>query len=111
MPGNRGADDGAPVARRGLVMVSDGELLDALLRMAAAAGCELVRAVDCTQARRHWAQAPLVLLDAAGARRCVESGLPRRAGVVVAVRGEPPPTVWRQAVAVGAEHVVSLPEA
>jgi secretion/DNA translocation related CpaE-like protein len=92
-------------------MVSDGELLDAVLRMAAAAGCELVRAVDATQARAYWARAPLVLLDAAGARGCAESGLPRRSGVVVAVRGEPPPALWREAVEVGAEHVVSLPEA
>lgn len=99
------------VERRGLVMMSDPELLDGILRLAAAAGCELHRAVDPAQARRHWSEAPLVLLDAGAARRCGESMLPRRGGVVVAVRGEPPPAVWQQAVAVGAEHVVSLPEA
>ena len=44
-------------------MVSDAELLDTLLRAAAAAGCELVRAVDPLQARRHWSEASLVLLD------------------------------------------------
>ncbi len=103
--------DGPAGRRRGLVMVSDGELLDAVLRMAAAAGCELVRAVDATQARRHWSDAPLVLLDPPAARACAESGLPRRNGVVVAVRGAPPPAVWEQAVAVGAENVVSLPDA
>jgi secretion/DNA translocation related CpaE-like protein len=92
-------------------MVSDGELLDALLRTAAAAGCELVRAVDPPQARRHWSDAPLVLLDPAAARACADAGLPRRRGVVVAVCGAPSPPVWEQAVAVGAEHVVSLPEA
>jgi secretion/DNA translocation related CpaE-like protein len=92
-------------------MVTDTDLLDAVLRMAAAAGCELVRAVDPTQARPHWPDAPLVVLDPAAARQCAESGLPRRGGVVVTVRGEPAATVWQQAVAVGAEHVVSLPEA
>jgi secretion/DNA translocation related CpaE-like protein len=92
-------------------MVSDPDLLDVLLRTAAAAGCELVRAVDVTQARRHWPEAPLVLLDPAAARSCAEGGLSRRRGVVVTVRGAPPPSVWQQAVAVGAEHVVSLPEA
>lgn len=97
--------------RRGLVMVSDTELLDAILRLAAAAGCELERAVDATAARRLWADAPVVLLDAAAAHHCTRSGLPRRGGVVVAVRGEPPPAIWREAVAVGAEHVVSLPQA
>ncbi|WP_300012300.1 septum site-determining protein Ssd [Pseudonocardia sp.] len=97
--------------RRGLVMVSDPELLDAVLRLGAAAGCELERAVDVTAARRSWHDAPVVLLDAAAAHQCTRSGLPRRGGVVVAVRGEPPPAVWRHAVAVGAEHVVSLPDA
>lgn len=97
--------------RRGLVMCSDAELLDSILRLAAAAGCELHRAVDPAQARQHWPQAPLVLLDAAAARHCADNRLPRRGGVVLTVRGEPAPSVWQQAVAVGAEHVVSLPQA
>jgi secretion/DNA translocation related CpaE-like protein len=97
--------------RRGLMMVSDPELLDAILRLAAAAGCELHRAVDPAQVRALWARAPLVLLDAAAARQCSRAALPRRGEVVVAVRGDPAPAVWRDAVAVGADHVVSLPEA
>jgi secretion/DNA translocation related CpaE-like protein len=90
---NGGQQNGA--GRRGLVMVSDPDLLDTILRLAAAL----------------WPQAPLVLLDAAAAQQCAHAGLPRRADVVVAVRGEPPPAIWRHAVAVGAEHVVSLPQA
>ena len=43
--------------RRGLVMVSDPELLDSILRLGAAAGCELERAVDVTAARRSWSEA------------------------------------------------------
>jgi secretion/DNA translocation related CpaE-like protein len=97
--------------RRGLVMVSDPELLDAILRLAAAAGCELLRTVDAGEARRHWPDAPVVLLDAAAAAHCARAGLPRRGNVVVAVRGEPPGAVWRHAVEVGAEHVVALPDA
>ena len=97
--------------QRGLVMVSDPELLDAILRLAAAAGCELDRAVDATAARRSWAAAPVVLLDAGAAQHCARHGLPRRGRVLLAVRGEPPPGVWQQAVAIGAEHVVSLPDA
>lgn len=96
---------------RGLVMVSDPELLDALLRLAAAAGCELQRAVDPPQARAFWSEAPLVLLDAAAAAQCARAGMPRRGDVVLAVRGAPAAAVWRHAVAVGAEHVVTLPEA
>lgn len=97
--------------RRGLVMASDTDLLDAVLRLAAAAGCELHRVVDIAQARRHWTDAPLVLLDELAAQRCAPAGLPRREGVVVAVMGEPSPEVWRHAVTIGAEHVVSLPQA
>jgi secretion/DNA translocation related CpaE-like protein len=101
----------AQQARRGLVMVSDPDLLDGILRMAAAAGCDMQRAVDPAQARPFWADAPMVLLDAAAAERCARAGLPRRGEVVLAVRGEPEAAVWRHAVAVGAEHVVALPEA
>lgn len=100
---------GPPV--RGLVMMSDPELLDAVLRLAAAAGCELHRVLDAAQARPHWTAGPLVLLDAPAAQHCAAAGLPRRGGVVVAARGAPPSDVWRHAVAVGAEHVVSLPDA
>jgi secretion/DNA translocation related CpaE-like protein len=96
--------------RRGLVMVTDPDLLDTVLRLAAAAGCEVHRAFDAGQARPVWPHAPLVLLDAEASRRCGRAGLPRRPGVVVAVRGVPPPTVWRGAVEVGAEHVISLPD-
>src|SRR3954447_6289513 len=107
------ADDGAGRAegRRGLVMVSDTDLLDAVLRTAAAAGCEVVRALDPTEARRTWPGAPIVVLDPDAARTCADGGLPRRRGVVVAVSGEPPPEAWKHAVAVGADHVISLPEA
>jgi secretion/DNA translocation related CpaE-like protein len=101
---------GAAGGGRGLVMVSDTELLDAVLRTAAAAGCEIVRALDPTEARRSWSDAPVVVLDPAAARACAAGRLPRRAGVVVAVSGEPPPEAWKHAVAVGAEHVISLPE-
>lgn len=97
--------------RRGLVMVTDPDLLDTVLRLAAAAGCELERAFDSAQARALWTHAPLVLLDIEAARHCAGAGLPRRPGIVVTVRGDPPPVVWRRAVEVGAEHVISLPEA
>ncbi|HYH29199.1 MAG TPA: septum site-determining protein Ssd [Pseudonocardia sp.] len=92
-------------------MVSDPDLLDAILRLAAAAGCELQRAVDPAQARAFWADAPVVLLDAAAAAQCARAGLARRGDVVLAVRGEPRDPVWQHAVAVGAEHVIALPEA
>ncbi len=95
---------------RPLVLVSDHELLDDLLRLAAAAGCELERVPDVAAARSSWSAAPLVLLDEAAAAGCARSGLGRRRRVVVLSRGEPPAGLWQHAVTVGAEHVIALPE-
>lgn len=92
-------------------MISDHDLLDGVLRLAAAAGCEVTRVVDPAQARPLWIDAPVVLLDADAAGRCAATGLPRRDGVLVLVPGEPPPPVWQHAVGIGAAHVVSLPDA
>jgi secretion/DNA translocation related CpaE-like protein len=99
-------------AAHGLLMVSDPDLLDGVLRLAAAAGRELRRVIDPVDARRHWFAAPSVVLDADAAHACADALLPRRDRVVVAVHGgEPPPRVWQEAVQIGAAHVVSLPEA
>jgi secretion/DNA translocation related CpaE-like protein len=91
-------------------MMSDPELLDSVLRLAAAAGCEMLRVLDPPQARRGWAEAPVVVLDEDAALRCSQASLSRRDNVLVVVRAEPPPLVWRHAVAIGAAHVVSLPD-
>ncbi|MEN3303514.1 septum site-determining protein Ssd [Pseudonocardia sp.] len=96
---------------RTLLVAEDPDLLDALLRLSAAAGTEVHRAVDSADARRQWLTAPFVVLDSASAARCVEAGMPRREGVVVAVRGTPRSPDWMHAVALGAEHVVSMPQA
>jgi secretion/DNA translocation related CpaE-like protein len=115
-PGRDRAAVGAPnrahaeLGGRGLVMMSEPDLLDGVLRMAAAAGCEMLRVLDPLEARRPWAEAPVVVLDADAALRCGQAGLPRRDNVLVVARAEPPPQVWRHAVAIGAAHVVSLPD-
>ena len=85
-------------------MMSEPDLLDGVLRLAAAAGCEMVRVLDPLQARRGWAEAPVVVLDADADLRCGQAGLPRRDNVLVVVRAEPPPHVWRHAVAIGAVY-------
>lgn len=97
--------------RRPVVLASDGELLDDVLRLAAAAGCDAERVPDAAALRQRWASAPLVLLDEAGALACAQARTPRRDGVVLVVRGAPEASVWQRAVAVGAEHVVTLPDA
>lgn len=94
---------------RPLTAINSEPLLDALLQLAAAAGCELERVPDVAAARRGWSEAPLVLLDEQAAAACARADLPRRPGVTVLSSGDPPDTLWPQALAVGAEHVLQLP--
>jgi secretion/DNA translocation related CpaE-like protein len=93
-----------------LVMCGEEPLLDELLRLAAAAGCELHRVPDATAARRAWAAAPLVLLDESAARACVDAELHRREHVLIVCGQDPPPDgLWPIAVRLGAVDVVPLP--
>jgi secretion/DNA translocation related CpaE-like protein len=94
-----------------LVITRDRHLLDDLDRVAAAAGCELDRADGAPGGRPRWSSAPLVLLDAATVGECAMAGLGRRPGVFVLCRGEPPPDLWRRCLEVGADQVLSLPDA
>lgn len=87
-------------------LVSDPALLDELLRLTAAADCELVRVPDVAALRPLWHTAPVVLLDAPAVRACQSAELPRRSGVFVVHDGDPP---WQEAVALGAEEVLELP--
>lgn len=97
--------------RRPVAMSGQGELTEDLARLAAAAGCELEWANDVAAARARWSETPMVLLDAEAATACAIARLPRRDGVVIVAAGTPPPDVWERAVAIGAEHVVTLPDA
>lgn len=99
------------MGERTLVMVEDPELLDAVLRLAAAAGCEVHRAVDAADARRHWVTAPFVLLDEESARRCVQAGLPRRTDLMLVGLDRASIEALECAVALGAEQAVELPAA
>jgi len=96
---------------RPVAVVDDEDLLDDLLRVAAAAGCELERAPDIAAIRGRWARAPLIVLDDEAAAGCEQASLPRRSGVVLVARGVPPPALFERGVAVGAERVVGLPAA
>lgn len=97
-------------AGQAVVMTDDEELLDEVVRLAAAAGVELERVPDAAGLRRRWHAAGLVLVDEDAARAVGPLRLGRREGVVVLCRGEPPGSVWERAVGIGAEHVVSLPD-
>jgi secretion/DNA translocation related CpaE-like protein len=103
-----GARSGA--AGRPLLGTSDPELLDDLLRLAAAGGVEVEVVSDAGALRARWTTAPLVVVGADCATALARTAPPRRSDVVVAVPGPADPLVWQQAVAIGADHVAELPD-
>lgn len=118
------------LGRRPLLMTRDEALVEAVQRLAAVAGVELQ--LDA-EGRGSWSSAPLVLVGSDATGGLVSMHLPRRPGVIVVGVGAPtaPPGaglvagdpvwrddrvwrddhVWRDAVAIGAEHVIALPDA
>jgi secretion/DNA translocation related CpaE-like protein len=94
-----------------LVVTADPDLLDDLLRLAAAGGTEVDVAPDPVAARARFAAAPLVLIGADQAAACRRARFPRRPRTVVV--GHPPAleAVWEVAGQLGAEHVAELPTA
>lgn len=96
---------------RPLVITDDQDLLDDLLRVAAAAGVEIDVAHAAAHARPFWTRAPLVVVGADIADTLAATCPPPRQRVLLVTRGADDPTVWRRCVAVGAVTVLTLPEA
>lgn len=95
-----------------VVLIStDQQLGDDVVRLAVAAGAEVVVFPDAVAAAAHWAQAGTVILDTATLGQVQRLGLPRRPRVVVITHGNPDTADWRSALQVGAHSVVSLPSA
>ena len=97
------ASDGAVVLSR----IADAGLSGSVERAAAAAGVRLVATQSPT--RRNWLAAAAIIVDEAGARRCVEDGLPRRDSVLLVGAQAPSPSSWSAAITVGAENLCTLP--
>jgi secretion/DNA translocation related CpaE-like protein len=95
---------------RPLVVSSDEDLLDDLLRLLAAAGAEPELATGGPALRRAHRDAPLVLVGADALAGSTLRALPRRPGVVVVTPRELPATAWASAVELGAERVAVLPD-
>ncbi|MFC3382820.1 septum site-determining protein Ssd [Couchioplanes azureus] len=92
-------------------MTGDPELLDDLLRLAAAGGTEVDVAADPVAARPRFAHAPLVLLGADQAAACLRARLPRRPRVIIVGHEPIVAAAWDLAAPLGAEHVALLPAA
>lgn len=115
-----GMERGLP-GRRPLLMTRDESIIGAVQRLAAAAGTDAD--VDAT-GRGSWSTAPLVLIGTDVAAELASMHLPRRPGVIVVGVGAPaaspgpgsaaplaPDGIWRDALTLGAEHVIVLPDA
>lgn len=96
---------------RPLLVTADEQLLDDVLRLAAAAGVDVEVAADASAARPSWRSASLVLVGADVAADVCRRVLSRREGVVLVSRDLDDADVWERAVGLGAEHVVFLPDA
>jgi len=93
-----------------LLITADELLLDELLRLAAAAGATPEVAHDLSTALRAWSRAPAVVVGSDLLSGLARMGPPRRSSVHVAGWGNAGEDVFRSALAVGAEHVVDLPD-
>jgi secretion/DNA translocation related CpaE-like protein len=94
-----------------LAVLTDPDLRDEVDRVAAAVGVRVVHAGGGSRvSRKTWSAAAAVVLDEATAHRCGQAALPRRPHVSVLTVAEPATATWSAAVAVGAQHVLRLPE-
>jgi secretion/DNA translocation related CpaE-like protein len=93
-----------------LVVTSDAELLDRLLRLTAAVGVVPEVVDEPRLAHQSWGTARLVVVGADAAALLDAGRLGRRRGVYVVSADADDPGLWRSAVAVGAEQVLKLPD-
>ncbi len=107
----------AGLGRCPVLITADGGLIDQVLRMAAAVAVDIDVQADLEAVRRGWASAPLIMVGADLAGALADDRPARRAGVVLVGAGAlaeggggVPGDIWRDAVALGAEHVVQLPD-
>ncbi|MEP7055321.1 MAG: septum site-determining protein Ssd [Actinomycetota bacterium] len=94
-----------------LICTDDPDLLEDLLRLAAAAGLESDVVRDILAARQHWSSAPAVLVGGDLSAMFSDTPLPRRSRVVLVGLDLDDADVWRRAMSAGADHVVFLPDA
>ncbi|WP_183226002.1 septum site-determining protein Ssd [Actinoplanes campanulatus] len=92
-------------------MTADQDLLDDLLRLAAAGGCEVEVAPDPATARARWTGAPMVLVGADQVAACLRARLPRRSRLILVGHPETMQPAFQVADLIGADNLAVLPEA
>ncbi|MEV0896571.1 septum site-determining protein Ssd [Actinoplanes sp. NPDC049802] len=92
-------------------MTADQDLLDDLLRLAAAGGSEVEVAPDPAAARARWTGAPLVLVGADQAVACLRARMPRRSRLILVGHAGTAEPAFTVADLIGADNVAVLPEA
>ncbi len=90
-----------------LVVVNDGQIVEVVGRIAAAAGVEIEVTADLPS-RVRWLAAPAVVIDAQLVDRAVRAGLPRRPSVVAVAAGPLDGSDWSSCVRLGVERTVPL---
>lgn len=101
-----------PSDARPLLATDDLELLDDVLRLAAAAGVEPLVVTSASALRSRWSNHPLVVIGADIAHAVSQGYVPRRDGVVLVARdARNSPSAWQAAALLGADQVAMLPEA
>ncbi len=92
---------------RPLIVTDDDVMLDDLLRVAAAAGVEVMHAVD-PGARAAWRSAAVVLLDENLIPAAIGAGLAPRQGVVAVGRAEPDALLLKQCLRLGVDRTLTV---
>nr|WP_246636407.1 septum site-determining protein Ssd [Actinoplanes hulinensis] len=100
-----------PAPRRPLIVTADQDLLDDLLRLAAAGGSEVEVAPDPAAARARWTGAPMVLVGADQVAACLRARLPRRSRLILVGHPAAMQTAFQVADLIGADNLAVLPEA
>ena len=93
-----------------VVCVRDPDLLDTVLRIAAAAGCDVHGVPDAIAAGRESRDARLVVLDPSAAAEWHAARLPAHHGVLLVCPQDHSDAVYKCAVELGAGRVVPLPD-
>ena len=92
-----------------LIVTRDDALLDELLRLAAAAGVTPEVFSDAARALRGWMTAPIVFVGLDQAGEFARIRPPRRQRVFVVGLGRAPDEMFRTALEMGAEDLITLP--